>query len=108
MINISALEDMFEGDEAIIKELFSLYLNENACIIQKIRLEYDSDNLTALYNTAHTLSGALGNLLEIDTISQIKEIERLSKSDTKPDVGIIESVISELKNISDQMHQYLS
>ena len=29
MINIDTLEDMFEGDNEIIAELFSLYLSEN-------------------------------------------------------------------------------
>lgn len=108
MININTLEDMFEGDKDIIKELFSLYLNENEFIDQKIRFEYDNNNLTTLYNITHSLSGTLGNLLEVDVIEQIKEIESLSRNNSKPSIEIIESTINGLNDISKQMNQYLA
>jgi hypothetical protein len=108
MISINTLEDMFEGDKGIIKELFSLYLSENEFITQKIRLEYDNNNLTGLYNITHSLSGALGNLFEVDVIEQIKEIEILSRSHSKPNIEIIDSTIHGLNDISKQMNQYLT
>ena len=107
MINIDTLEDMFEGDNEIIAELFSLYLSENEAITQKIRLDYDNDNFTALYNTTHSLSGALGNLFEMDIIAQIKEIELLSRNNSKSSTETINSVITGLNDISKQMNQYL-
>ncbi|MGR6831734.1 Hpt domain-containing protein [Aliivibrio wodanis] len=107
MINIEMLEDMFEGDHEIVQQLFTLYLSENNTIEQKILQAYDTDDFTKLYNTAHSLSGALGNLCETDIISHIKEIELLTKSDTKPNSNTINIIVKGLNDITEQMKHYL-
>ena len=108
MINIEMLEEMFEGDHEIIQQLFTLYLSENESITQDIKLAYDNDNLNELYNTAHSLSGALGNLCEIDIITQIREVESLTKNNTKPNIDTINITIQGLNDIAEQMKVYLA
>ncbi|MDD9194425.1 Hpt domain-containing protein [Aliivibrio sp. S3MY1] len=108
MININMLEEMFEGDHEIIQQLFTLYLSENESITQDIRLAYENDNLNELYNTAHSLSGALGNLCDTNVTCHIKEIEYLTKNDTTPNIDTINIAIKGLNDIAEQMKAYLA
>jgi HPt (histidine-containing phosphotransfer) domain-containing protein len=108
MINIDMLEEMFEGDHEIIQQLFTLYLSENESIAQDIRLAYENGNLNKLYNTAHSLSGALGNLCETNVIVHIKELESLTKNNTTPNIDAINITIKGLNDIAEQMKAYLA
>ncbi|WP_300180994.1 Hpt domain-containing protein [uncultured Aliivibrio sp.] len=108
MINIDMLEEMFGGDKEITQQLFELYLAENTIIDDTILEQYETNNLSALFHTAHTLSGALGNLCEMDILFAIKEIEAAAKTENKPDKNTVNAVIDGLKKIKEQMENHLS
>lgn len=108
VINIEMLEEMFGGDKEITQQLFELYLAENSTMGSTILEQYETNDLSALFHTAHTLSGALGNLCEMDLLPAIKEIEAAAKTENTPNRDTIDTVIEGLNNIKDQMENHLS
>ena len=108
VINIEMLEEMFGGDKEITQQLFELYLAENATIGSSILEQYEANDLSTLFHTAHTLSGALGNLCEMDILPAIKEIEAAAKTENTPNRDTINTVVEGLNNIKDQMKNHLS
>lgn len=108
VINIEMLDDMFGGDKEITLQLFELYLEENATTGDIILTQYESNDLSALFHTSHTLSGALGNLCEMDILPKIKEIEAAAKTENTPNKETIDTVIEGLNKIKEQMRNHLS
>ncbi|MUK69277.1 Hpt domain-containing protein [Aliivibrio fischeri] len=108
MINISILEEMFDGDKEILRQLFELYLEEHSTLSDTIEEQYKNNKLPELFRTFHTLFGALSNLCEEDILPLIKTIEVSCKNHDTPHQHSIESVISELAKIKQQMMDYLN
>ena len=108
VINIDMLEEMFGGDKEITQQLFELYLSENSTMGNAILEQYEANDLPTLFHTTHTLSGALGNLCEMDILPAIKEIEAATKTSNQPNKETINTVIEGLNEIKEQMESYLS
>ncbi|MUK38697.1 Hpt domain-containing protein [Aliivibrio fischeri] len=102
------LNEMFGGDEEITQQLFELYLAENSEIGNVILQHYETNDLSTLFHTVHTLSGALGNLCEMNILPLIKEIEASAKVGNTPEKDTIDAVINGLDEIKQQMEVYLS
>lgn len=102
------LEEMFDGDKEITQELFELYLTENSATGEVMLEQYEANNLSSLFHTAHTLSGALGNLCEMDILLPIKEIEAAAKVGETPSREAINTVLIGLNNIKKQMENHLT
>ncbi|WP_122032198.1 Hpt domain-containing protein [Aliivibrio sp. EL58] len=108
MINIEILEEMFDGDKEITQQLFELYLVDNAAMGDTILAQYEANDLSGLFHTAHTLSGALGNLCEMDILPAIKEVEAAAKTENRPSKDTINIVVEGLNNIKKQMESHLN
>ncbi|MUJ36784.1 Hpt domain-containing protein [Aliivibrio fischeri] len=108
MINISILEEMFDGDKEILRQLFELYLEEHSTLSDTINDQYKNNKLPELFRTFHTLYGALSNLCEEDILPLIKTIETNVKNHEKPDQQSIDSVITQLAKIRQQIIDYLN
>ncbi len=108
MINISILEEMFDGDKEILRQLFELYLEEHSTLSDAIEEQYKNNKLPELFRTFHTLFGALSNLCEEDILPLIKAIEANAKNHETPSQHSIDSVIAELAKIRLQMIDYLN
>ncbi|MBD1571050.1 MULTISPECIES: Hpt domain-containing protein [Aliivibrio] len=108
MINISILEEMFDGDKEILRQLFELYLEEHSALSHTIEDQYKNNKLPELFRTFHTLFGALSNLCEEDILPLVKTIEASCKNHETPSQHSIDSVIAELAKIRQQMIDYLN
>ncbi|OCH08344.1 Hpt domain-containing protein [Aliivibrio fischeri] len=108
MINISILEEMFDGDKEILRQLFELYLEEHSALSHTIEDQYKNNKLPELFRTFHTLFGALSNLCEEDILPLVKTIEASCKNHETPSQHSIDSVIAELAKIRLQMIDYLN
>ncbi|ACH63678.1 Hpt domain-containing protein [Aliivibrio fischeri] len=108
MINISILEEMFDGDKEILRQLFELYLEEHSTLSDTINEQYKNNKLPELFRTFHTLYGALSNLCEEDVLPLIKATETNAKNHETPPQHSIDSVIAELAKIRQQMIDYLN
>nr|VVV05572.1 hypothetical protein AW0309160_03052 [Aliivibrio wodanis] len=108
MINIEMLEEIFDGDKEITEQLFELYLSENSTTSQTLLKQYKTEDLSGLFHTVHTLSGALGNLCEVDILPAIKTIEAATRANTKPEQSIVTTVIEGLEQIQKQMEEHLA
>ncbi|MFA1562453.1 Hpt domain-containing protein [Aliivibrio fischeri] len=108
MINISILEEMFDGDKEILRQLFELYLEEHSALSHTIEDQYKNNKLPELFRTFHTLFGALSNLCEEDILPLVKTIEASCKNHEMPEAHSINSVIAELTKIRQQMIDYLN
>lgn len=102
------LDEMFGGDKEITEQLFELYLADNSEIHLTLLQQYETQDFNALYHTSHTLSGALGNLCEMDILAGIKEIEAASKQEVLPKKETLNQVTAGLVKISEQMTAYLT
>jgi len=107
MINIEMLEEMFDGDKEFISVLFGQYLQDNKDINEKIQSQFDANQLSDLFHTAHTLAGALSNICETDIVPVIKRIELSCKEDKKPSADDIELTKVSLIDTFKQMQEYL-
>ncbi|WP_370539794.1 Hpt domain-containing protein [Aliivibrio sp. S10_S31] len=108
MINIEMLEEMFDGDKEITQQVFELYLVDNAEMGSIILEQYKVNDLSGLFHTVHSLSGALGSLCEMDILSAIQEVEAAAKTESRPNKDTINTIVEGLNNIKEQMESHLT
>lgn len=108
MINIEMLVDMFDGNTDVVKAVFEQYLSDNQEINARIDSQFEQNQLEALFDTMHSLSGSLSNICETDIVATIKEVEMASRQGNKSNSESIEQIKIELDNINQQMQDYLA
>jgi two-component system sensor histidine kinase/response regulator len=67
----------FGGDEKLVRELISLFLNSCPRLIETLRARQRENDLTALGRAAHALKGSLGNFTREAPTTTALELERL-------------------------------
>lgn len=79
VLDVAALRDLFElaeGDEAFVRELLSIYLEQSVKQLASIRAAHGSGNSAALARAAHSLLGASVNIGASAVAETCRAIER--------------------------------
>lgn len=107
MIDIPALTELFGGDEECVKELFGIFVEHNVDTINGIEKSFLEGDTDALFHSFHSLSGALSNLCEQDSVPLIQECEQIAKSGSLPDKDKLDLLFSKLKETTTQIENHI-
>ncbi|MDR9828538.1 Hpt domain-containing protein [Vibrio sp. FNV 38] len=108
MIDISQLEEMFEGDKDLIQALFMAYLDDNSKAEEKVEQNVVNKDFEQLFFISHTLYGTLYNLCEFEITPNLKQLEEAARNGNLSSQDDLSKVLSELPKIEQQMHEYLA
>ena len=108
MINITELDEMFDGDKELICDLFSTYLEDHQQAANKISQLINQQQFESLFHLAHNIYGTLANLAEDGITPELKELENAARSGTLIDGEKITKVKQGLNEIEEQMNAYIT
>ncbi|MGL6259373.1 Hpt domain-containing protein [Vibrio sp. WXL103] len=108
MIDITQLEEMFDGDKELIQALFMAYLDDHVQAEKKVQEKVDTGDFEQLFFLSHTLCGTLNNLCESDITANLKQLEEAARDGNLSSQEDLTKVLSELPKIEQQMNEYLA
>ncbi|WP_264875560.1 hypothetical protein [Vibrio agarivorans] len=108
MIDITQLEEMFEGDEELIQALFLAYLDDNTDAHKKVETYTSQGDFEQLFFICHTLYGTLNNLCEFEITPNLKKLEEAARDGSLSGEEDLAKVLTELPKIEQQMQTYLA
>ncbi len=111
IISLHHLEKITDGNEAILKELLTVFIKEGSIQIQKLQTYLSDGNLQELKNVAHKIKSSL-KLIGLDAYRNLaEEIEKEAEKDlqkTKQQalelVTVYTHALTELKNKLEELH----
>lgn len=80
VFNVEAALDRLGGDEELLKEVGTLFLDESQELLAEIHLAIQSADPTSLERTAHTLKGSIANFGTGPAYDAALELERLGRA----------------------------
>lgn len=103
MIDFEAFSDAMDGDNDMMAMIIELYNEEHGNDIQVIQEKYANSDIDGLLHTVHSLKGVLLTLCEENASEQFETIERLCKRGEKPAPQMINTVLSEMLKVNQQI-----
>ena len=107
MIKVDELTALCGDDEAMVKMVLTLYLEEYGESHTIIQHRYQHDDIDGLFQIAHELKGMFSNLCAKDAMNLAQEVESTSKSGTPPLQSSIGNLCSEIQAINQQIQTIL-
>ncbi|WP_087018394.1 Hpt domain-containing protein [Thaumasiovibrio subtropicus] len=108
MINFEELAGITGGDDDILHAIIGMYLEEHGSDEQLLIQQLDTGDVENMFHTVHTLKGALRSMCESETAEILDNIEVLTKSGQLPNPDLLQSAITGLGKIKDQLNQQLT
>ena len=108
-IDLSNLEHLFNGDQALIREWIDLYLQESPQYFTQLSLSSERDNAQALASAAHDLQPQahyLGSTRMLELLAGIEE--RALNGDTLGCTDLLKALLPVREAIDDELRSVLN
>ena len=96
-----ALLDLVGRDEALMREIIGLFLDEAPRLLAQIRAALADDNASALQFAAHALKGSIGNMAAVRAFGAALELETAARTGQQADAveaaDVLESELARLE-----------
>ncbi|HDD44396.1 MAG TPA: Hpt domain-containing protein [Candidatus Desulfofervidus auxilii] len=105
MFDLNKVMEMVEGDKELLKELLNLFFSDYPEKLAKIHHALEKNDAKTVYETAHSLKGACGNLGLSRAYNLSLEIEKMCKEGK---LERVEEAYKKLVKELDEFKQFVS
>jgi CheY-like chemotaxis protein/HPt (histidine-containing phosphotransfer) domain-containing protein len=106
--NCSAVLQRIDGDESLLRELLTIFLEESPKQLTSLQLAVESGNPEEVERTAHSMKGELGYLGLANVAQTAKDLERLGhERNLQLAAGLLLSLKAEMSTVSKVMRGVL-
>jgi signal transduction histidine kinase/DNA-binding response OmpR family regulator len=106
--NCNAVLERIDGDESLLHELLTIFLEESPKQLNSLQLAIESRNLEEVERTAHSMKGELGYLGLANAAQTAKDLERLGhEGNLQPVAGLLVALKTEVSAVSKVMRGVL-
>jgi two-component system, sensor histidine kinase and response regulator len=107
-IDLAALLDRIGGDEALLRELVGLYLEDERRLLDGAGDALRDGNADALRRSAHTLKGAVSNFCAPAASSAAQALETAGRDGRLDEaVALLDDLSAELARVREALSQFL-
>ncbi|PMH46578.1 histidine phosphotransferase [Vibrio sp. 10N.286.49.B3] len=108
MINFDILRSYLDNDDDIVEAVLMAYVEEHSESIDKLQLQFSTQNWSELFMTAHSLKGILASFGEDTAVDVLERIEGQTRDSIAPDDSDVAVVVTELGKINKQVDDFLA
>ena len=107
MIEVSELKALCGDDDAMVKMLLSIYLEEYGESDNVLQSRFSKDDVDGLFQISHELIGMFSNLCAKDAMTLAQAIESSSQAGALPNQNDINALCGKIKEINQQIEGIL-
>ena len=106
--NRGAMLERIDGDESLLRELLTIFLEESPKQLTSLQLAIESRNPEEVERTAHSMKGELGYLGLANAAQTARDLEHLGhERNLQPVAGLLGSLKAEVSAVSKVMRRVL-
>lgn len=107
MIDIEQFSAKLGNNTAIVEQVFKVFIEQHNGQIAIMRDALAAGNLESVYQTAHSIKGALANLCADEDAKVAETIEHTARSGEVPEADVVDDLDARLNAAVAQINEHL-